>query len=49
MLAHVCCLIGIACARELIGGHSIGIAREVAALSWSRQRGADDSAGEDSP
>jgi hypothetical protein len=49
VLVIVCFLIGIARAWQLIGGPSIGITREVTALVRSHQRGADDSAGEDSP
>lgn len=44
----VCFLIGIARAWELIGGPSIGITHEVAALVRRPKRPADDSAGEES-
>ena len=48
-LVIVCFLIGIARAWELIGGPTIGIGREVAALVQDHHRGANDRAGKESP
>jgi hypothetical protein len=42
ILVVICFLSGIGSAWELVGGPSIGISREVAALVRSRERGADD-------
>ena len=47
-LVIVCFLLGIARAWQLIGGPSISITREVAALVRNDQRSADDSAGKES-
>jgi hypothetical protein len=48
ILVVVCFLIGIGSAWNLIGGPSIGIAREVTELARSHRRGADDSVDEES-
>jgi hypothetical protein len=49
VLVVICFLIGIDRAWELVGGPSIGISREVAALMRGHERDADDPAGKESP
>jgi len=49
ILVVVCFVVGIGSAWELVGGPSIGIGREIAALVRSHQHGADDAVAEESP